>query len=154
MEVLIGASAAALQLYDHNELNALKKPVNLRFFHSPLIWLPLAYGEVEGEWSPEQKVTMDIKRPDPEPQEVHSYNTELYKIIGLETEPAVNNEDVSTIDQDDRDYDDWTAYPATESPKNYHLTGYCGLTGRAKFKKLSPIIEEEETFSIVTSETK
>ena len=48
VEILIGASAAALQIYDHNELNSLKKPVNLRFFHSPLMRLPLAYGEWKG----------------------------------------------------------------------------------------------------------
>ena len=92
VDVLLGASAAALQLYDHTELNALKKPINLRFFHSPLFRLPLAYGEVEGDWAPEEEVKMEIEKPEPEPKKTYSLNAELYKSIDLAKDQRIGKD--------------------------------------------------------------
>ena len=75
-------------------------------------------------------------------------------MMNIGTEPTVDDEENPDEDQSDRDCDDWSNYPASKSSGSYHLTGYCGITGRARFKKLTPIMEEEENFNIIASEDK
>ena len=107
---------------------------------------------MEGAWAPEEEVRVEVEKPEPEPKEIHAYNTELYKAVDLANNHKTDSEvDVDT-DQPNVDCDDWSNYPASRTPNKYRLSGYCGVLGRAKFRKLSPIMEEEEIFSITSSE--
>ena len=63
VEILIGGDAASLQLFDHLQLNSLRKQLNLRFFSSEVMEKPLAYGEGGGEWYPENEITINIEKP-------------------------------------------------------------------------------------------
>ena len=63
VEILLGGVAASLQLFDHHQLNKLRKPLSLRFFLSEVMEKPLAYGEVEAEWYPENEISIDIEKP-------------------------------------------------------------------------------------------
>ena len=107
---------------------------------------------MEGDWAPEEEVKIDVERPDPEPKEIHMYNTELYKAVDLAKNHKTDSEVDEDTDQPNVDCDDWSNYPASRTPHKYRLTGYCGISGRAKFRKLSPIMEEEEVFNIIGSE--
>ena len=116
--------------------------------------LPLAYGELEGEWLPENKVTVKVEKPAEEPKETFAYNTKLYKLI--EKQKGIK-EDIATnmiMEESNTDKDDWTKYPACKKPTKYQLVGYCGMTGRDKFREMKTVTKEEEVFSIVSSDDK
>ena len=92
--ILIGGDAASLQLFDHLQLNSLRKPLNLRFFSSDIMRKPLTYGEVGGEWHPEVEVTVNVEKHIEEEKETFSYNTAVYKLL----EEQDNNEDKENND--------------------------------------------------------
>ena len=50
------------------------------------------------------------------------------------------------------DHDDWNSFPTSKNPNRYKLSGYCKMSGKPKFRKLPPIMEEEETYNITSVE--
>ena len=86
----------------------------MRFFHSPLFRLPLAYGEVEGEWEPEEEVKVEVEKPEPITKKTYSFNTDLYNMI----DAADSQEEGEEMEEDttllDKDYDDWTNFPTSK----------------------------------------
>ena len=114
--------------------------------------LPLAYGELEGEWLPENEVTVNVEKPAEEPKEIFAYNTELYKLIENNKGVKDNITSSMTMEESNTDNDDWTKYPACKKPTKYQLVGYFGMTGKDKFREMKPATKEEEVFSIVSSD--
>ena len=59
IDVLMGGNHARLLVKDDLKLNRIFKPSNLRFYNSPIFMLPLAFGELSGNWTAQKDDTPD-----------------------------------------------------------------------------------------------
>ena len=60
IEILMGGNHARLLVKDDLKLNKIFKPSNLRFYNSPILMQPLAFGELTGIWTEQKDNTPDL----------------------------------------------------------------------------------------------
>ena len=125
--ILIGGDAASLQLFDHLQLNSLRKPLNLRFFSSEVMEKSITYGEVGGDWYPENEISIDIEKPVEKKKEVFSYNTSIYNLLKEQDDNKIKEKDNWSEDEEVMGEDDWSDFPNWKDATKYKLASYCPM---------------------------
>ena len=68
IDIIMGGDNARLLVQDNPEMNSNLKPSNLRFYNSPIFKLPLAFGEISGQWiQAKMDETQESEPPDKSP---------------------------------------------------------------------------------------
>ena len=80
IDIIMGGDNDGLLVQDHPTMNSIMKPSNLRFYSSPVFELPLAFGEISGQWTDTVKnVIQENKPPDNLPRKKINQKTILNK---------------------------------------------------------------------------
>ena len=103
---------------------------------------PLAYGEVGGDWYPENEISINIEKL-VEKKEMYTYNTSIYNLLKEQDDDEIKEKDNWSDDEEIKEEDNWSDFPNCKDAIKYKLASYCPMTGKELFKKIKPDSSEQ-----------